>query len=205
MGNAPVYVGPNDASDSSDDGLSYRERKVLAMVDAHDRRLRAVVDLARRDGRSYQSLVRLSVQLFWNTMSDSSSGGYASYTTTGVGCLRGEAQKKRSWEKAMKRKLAEGYDDMEFVPFSIEVGGVWGPAARRFFDECLDAAHTDRDIDFYHWSSQSFGDFWKDALSVLMARERARIGLAASKGDWPRRIAAYARDEQEDAAAYADS
>ena len=45
----------------------------------------------------------------------------------------------------------------------------------------------------------------KDALSVLMARERARIGLAASKGDWPRRIAAYARDEQEDAAAYADS
>ena len=78
-------------------------------------------------------------------------------------------------------------------------------AARRFFDGCLDAANTDRDIDFYHWSSQSFGDFWKDALSVLMARERARIGLAASKGDWPRRIAAYARDEQEDAAAYADS
>ena len=70
---------------------------------------------------------------------------------------------------------------------------------------CLDAANTARDIDFYHWSSQSFGDFWKDALSVLMARERARIGLAASKGDWPRRIAAYARDEQEDAAAYADS
>ena len=54
-----------------------------------------------------------------------------------------------------------------------------------------------------HWSSQSFGDFWKDALSVLMARERARIGLAASKGDWPRRIAEYARDDQEDAAAYA--
>ena len=33
--------------------------------------------------------------------------------------------------------------------------------------------------------------------------ERARIGLAASKGDWPRRIAEYARDDQEDAAAYA--
>jgi len=88
---------------------------------------------------------------------------------------------------------------------AVQLGswGVWGPAARRFFDECLDAAHTDRDIDFYHWSSQSFGDFWKDALSVLMARERARIGLAASKGDWPRRIAEYARDDQEDAAAYA--
>ena len=117
----------------------------------------------------------------------------------------GESDKRRSWEQAMKAKRQSGYDDIEFVPFSLEVGGVWGPAARRFFDECLDAAHTDRDIDFYHWSSQSFGDFWKDALSVLMARERARIGLAASKGDWPRRIAAYARDEQEDAAAYADS
>ena len=35
--------------------------------------------------------------------------------------------------------------------------------------------------------------------------DNARIGLAASKGDWPRCIAAYARDEQEDAAAYADS
>ena len=51
--------------------------------------------------------------------------------------------------------------------------------------------------------SSRFGDFWKDAISVLMARERARIGLAASKGDWPRRIAEYARDDQEDAAAYA--
>ena len=111
--------------------------------------------------------------------------------------------KRNSWEQAMKAKRQSGYDDIEFVPFSLEVGGVWGPAARRFFDECLDAAHTDRDIDFYHWPSQSFGDFWKDALSVLMARERARIGLAASKGDWPRRIAEYARDDQEDAAAYA--
>ena len=45
----------------------------------------------------------------------------------------------------------------------------------------------------------------RDARSFIAARERARIGLAASKGDWPRRIAAYARDEQEDAAAYADS
>ena len=29
-----------------------------------------------------------------------------------------------------------------------------------------------------------------------MARERARIGLAASKGDWPRRIAEYARTRE---------
>ena len=38
-----------------------------------------------------------------------------------------------------------------------------------------------------------------------MARERARIGLAAWKGDRPRRIAAYARDEQEDGSAYTES
>ena len=69
------------------------------------------------------------------------------------------------------------------------------------------AGHSDRersargDVDFYHWSSQSFGEFWKDALSVLMARERARIGLAASEGDLSRRIVAYAYDDQEDSAA----
>ena len=74
--------------------------------------------------------------------------------------------------------------------------------SQRFFDGCLDAANTDRDIDFYHWSSQSFGEFWKDALSVLMARERARIGLAASEGDLSRRIVAYEYDDQGDSAAY---
>ena len=103
------------------------------------------------------------------------------------------------------RRRAEGvdcFDDVEFVPFSIEVGGVWGPAARRFFDGCLATANDARDVDFYHWSSQSFGEFWKDALSVLMARERARIGLAASEGDLSRRIVAYAYDDQEDSAAY---
>ena len=85
--------------------------------------------------------------------------------------------------------------------FSIEVGGGWGPAARRFFDGCLATANDARDVDFYHWSSQSFGEFWKDALSVLMARERARIGLAASEGDLSRRIVAYAYDDQEDSTA----
>ena len=134
-------------------------------------------------------------------MSDSSSGGYASYTS-GFGARVGEKQKLDSWEDAMMRRRAEGFDDVEFVPFSIEVGGVWGPAARRFFDGCLATANDARDVDFYHWSSQSFGEFWKDALSVLMARERARIGLAASEGDLSRRIVAYAYDDQEDSAAY---
>ena len=104
-------------------------------------------------------------------------------------------------ERGPSKPRAEGFDDVEFVPFSIEVGGVWGPAARRFFDGCLAAANDARDVDFYHWSSQSFGEVWKDALSVLMARERARIGMAALEGDLSRRIVAYAYDEQEDSAA----
>ena len=36
---------------------------------------------------------------------------------------------------------------------------------------------------------------------AMMARERARIGLAASEGDLSRRIVAYAYDDQEDSAA----
>ena len=124
-------------------------------------------------------------------------------------CKRREPSLRRGWDRAApqsRRRSFQGHGAYRAHRFGLAPttsSRFWGPAARRFFDECLDAAHTDRDIDFYHWSSQSFGDFWKDALSVLMARERARIGLAASKGDWPRRIAEYARDDQEDAAAYA--
>ena len=45
-------------------------------------------------------------------------------------------------------------------------------------------------------------------LSATQAEQHHSIIIEqsyASKGDWPRRVAAYARDEQEDAAAYADS
>ena len=34
---------------------------------------------------------------------------------------------------------------------------------------------------------QSSGGFWEDALSVLVARERARVGLAAS--EYPHKLA----------------
>ena len=45
---------------------------------------------------------------------------------------------------------------VEFIPFSLEASGVWGPAARRFFAKCLYLADDDRDIDVYHWSSAKF-------------------------------------------------
>ena len=77
---------------------------------------------------------------------------------------------------------------VEFVPFSIEAGGVWGPAAQKFFRECLALADDDRDIDLYHWSSTRFSAVWRDTLSVLVARGRAQVSVAAAVADWPKRI-----------------
>ena len=75
-----------------------------------------------------------------------------------------------------------------------------GPAAKKFFSECLDLTQQERDIDFYHWSAQRFGDVWKTAFSVLMARERARVALAASQGDWSKRNQHMSTFEQDDVA-----
>ena len=47
---------------------------------------------------------------------------------------------------------------------------------------------TDRDIDLYHWSSERFSAAWKATISVLVAKGRARVGVAAAAADWPKRI-----------------
>jgi hypothetical protein len=78
--------------------------------------------------------------------------------------------------------------DVEFVPFRLEAGGVWGPAARKFFRTCTAVADGDRDIDLYHWSTPRFSSVWQDTLSVLVARGRARVSVSASAADWPKRI-----------------
>ena len=72
------------------------------------------------------------------------------------------------------------------MPFSIEAGGVWGPAATRFFDLCLKLADSDRNVDLYHWSSGQFSSTWYDTLSVLVAKGRAKVGVAAAAADWSR-------------------
>jgi hypothetical protein len=46
---------------------------------------------------------------------------------------------------------------VEFAPFSLEAGEVWGPAARRFWAKCLYLAGDDRDIDVYPTCYWSFG------------------------------------------------
>ena len=41
----------------------------------------------------------------------------------------------------------------------------WGPAAKKFFSECLELADTDRNVDLYHWSSGKFSSTWYDDWS----------------------------------------
>ena len=66
--------------------------------------------------------------------------------------------------------------------------GVRGSAATTFFNTCVALAGDDRDIDLYHWSSERFSAAWKTAISVLVAKGRARVGVAAAATDWPKRI-----------------
>jgi hypothetical protein len=49
----------------------------------------------------------------------------------------------------MLRRAEAAPAGVEFIPFSLEASGVWGPAARRFFAKCLYLADDDRDIDVY--------------------------------------------------------
>ena len=59
-------------------------------------------------------------------------------------------------------------------------------------------ADDDRDIDLYHWSSTKFSAAWLDTLSVLVARGRAQVGVAAATADWPKRIRDMRYADQED-------
>ena len=83
--------------------------------------------------------------------------------------------------------------NVNFVPFSLEAGGVWGPAAKKFFKQCASQAdNQDRDVDLYHWSSAKFESTWRDTISVLIARGRAQVGVHSAKSDWSRRILDFA-------------
>ena len=47
---------------------------------------------------------------------------------------------------------------------------------------------SDPPTDLYHWSSERFSAAWKATISVLVAKGRARVGVAASAADWSKRI-----------------
>ena len=114
--------------------------------------------------------------------------GYAAYDYAGWGARHGEREKDRNWRKAIKRRQEVSTHEVRFVPFSLEVGGAWGPAAKRFFNTCVKLAGGDRDIDLYHWSSERFSSAWINTISVLLAKGRARVSVADAATDWPKRI-----------------
>ena len=68
----------------------------------------------------------------------------------------------------------------------------------RFFNECLELADGERNVDLYHWSSAKFSSTWYDTLSVLVAKGRAQVGVAASSGDWSKRIRDMQYTDHED-------
>ena len=100
----------------------------------------------------------------------------------------GEKDKRAKWKEAIRNRRDRVAHDVVFVPFCVEVGGAWGSAAKTFFSTCVELAGDDRDIDLYHWSSERFSAAWKTTISVLVAKGRARVGVAASVADWSKRI-----------------
>ena len=105
--------------------------------------------------------------------------------------------------EAIARRQEESVHNVKFVPFSLEAGGVWGPAAKKFFKQCASQAdNQDRDVDLYHWSSAKFESTWRDTISVLVARGRAQVGVHSAKSDWSRRILDFAYMDYDDQAAH---
>ena len=90
--------------------------------------------------------------------------------------------------EAIKSRRDRVAHEVKFVPFCVEVGGAWGSAAKTFFNTCVVLAGDDRDIDLYHWSSERFSAAWRTTISVLVAKGRARVGVAGAATDWPKRI-----------------
>jgi hypothetical protein len=132
----------------------------------------------------------IDVRIAWNLHAD----GFVGYEETGSLAVDGEREKWNSWRAALRRNhrhAAHTTPVTRFVPFSVEISGAWGPAARRFHKEAPAHVNNAFDIEYFHWSSPRFTAFWRQAFSVCTARERGRIGLVAFKGDWAWRIQAF--------------
>ena len=135
-------------------------------------------------------------RISWQVTSITGNNGFASYTRTGCKAEAGEKEKLDSWNEAIQRRQDIAAAHVSFVPFSIEAGGVWGPAAQAFFEEAAFYNHyNERDIDRYHWNTAKFKTLWRTKFAVLMARERGRIGSDAALGDMPKRLQAHSYDE----------
>ena len=103
------------------------------------------------------------------------------YAGTGVGAVRGEAEKRRSWDVALRRRAESAPAGVEFVPFSLEASEVWGPAARRFCEVPLPCGRRSRRRRLFHWRPAKFSSTWHDTFSILLARGRAQLSGSASR------------------------
>ena len=126
----------------------------------------------------------IDVRIAWNI----TTGSAASYgDVPGKLAADGETSKRNRWKKAVAEHR-DFTENTKFIPFSAEISGGWGPATEAFFNTCCQWAGNVRDVDLYHWSSASFKNFWMQTLGVCLTRERGKVGLAAAKGYWPKRI-----------------
>jgi hypothetical protein len=106
----------------------------------------------------------------------------------------GEREKWDSWRAVLRRNHRHAAHTMpvtRFVPFSVEISGASGPAARRFHKEALAHVNNAFDIEYFHWSSPHSTAFWWQAFSVCTAREWGRIGMVAFEGVWAWRIQVF--------------
>ena len=117
----------------------------------------------------------IDCRISWQVTSLTGNNGFASYTRTGCKAEAGEKEKQDSWDEAIQRRQDIAAAHVSFVPFSIEAGGVWGPAAKAFFEEAAFYNHyNERDIDRYHWNTALC-----DTLTLKC--HRAREGRGAGK------------------------
>ena len=80
-------------------------------------------------------------------------GGFVGYEETGSLAADGDREKRDSWSAALRRNhrhVAHTTPVTRFVPFSVEISGNWGPAARRFHKEALAHVNNAFDIENFH-------------------------------------------------------
>ena len=93
--------------------------------------------------------------------------------------------------KTRSEKLGTFRSYLTLLHFSVALdreNHAWGSVAKTFFNTCVALAGDDRGIGLYHWSSERFSAAWKTTISVLVAKGRARVSVAAAATDWPKRI-----------------
>ena len=94
--------------------------------------------------------------------------------------------------------LRDGVEDTG-MPIVNDVASAWQRSVNRTREakkfglkshnaQVSQLADSDRNVDLYHWSSAKFSSTWYDTLSVLVAKGRAKVSVAASEADWSKRI-----------------